>query len=238
MARHWLTADIHGAFSRLWGELQSQGFNPVEDTLYSLGDLVNRGAESAAASQWLMKPWFKAIRGNHEAMILQRHANPSDTDARRMLENVGGVWWDTQSKQQKELLAGGFSSLPYVRTLKVLGRSVGLIHADVPEGIAWDDMGSLLEKNDQRACETALWSRARWQASIGSGLVGDDLPRVDGVDWVFVGHSPVDKPTIVGNVVFLDCGLWRGNTNGIICLEDWLLENDPELQGLDEAGKV
>lgn len=217
MAKHWLTADIHGAFSALWCELAERGFNPAEDVLYSLGDLVNRGDESAAALQWLHKPWFKPVMGNHEAIVVSGDIH--------LLAQVNGGWLFKASDTLQARAADMLGALPYFRTIAVAGQKIGLVHADVPEGSSWDDFTSELTKRDEGAVQSALWSRARWQASIGSGLGGRDLPPVEGVDWVFVGHSPVEKPTIVGNVVFMDCGLWRGNTNGIICLEDWLAEH-------------
>lgn len=216
-AKHWVTADIHGAFSSLWTRLVNLGFNPKEDILFSLGDLVNRGEESSAALQWMHKPWFKPVMGNHEAMVLNADQG--------LLSAVNGSWYLELSSSEQSQTAAVLSSMPYARTINVAGSRIGLVHADVPEGCTWSQFTEALSVKDEHAIQSALWSRARWQASIGSGLGGDDLPPVEGVDWVFVGHSPVDKPTIVGNVVFMDCGLWRGNTNGIICLEDWLAEH-------------
>lgn len=225
--KHWVTADIHGAFSILWNELLQAGFNPATDILYSLGDLVNRGSESVAAYQWLMKPWFKPVRGNHEAMIIQSFANPDNRDTQTLLRQTNGQWWFDLSETARTKLASGLDSLPYTRSLIVGERRIGLVHADVPEGMSWPDFCEATLAGDESARHAALWSRARWLASIGSGFTGEELPRVTGVDWVFVGHSPVEQPTIVGNVVFLDCGLWKGNRQGVICIQDWLQDNDP-----------
>lgn len=220
--KSWLVADIHGAFSALWDTLVEAGFQPEKDILYSLGDLVNRGPQSKAAQEWLKKPWFKPVRGNHEAMVISAHAKPFDSDVREQMSSVGGDWWYELGSSEQEHLVNGFLSLPLIRTVKVKGVSVGLVHADVPEGESWLRFQERVCAGESAACHAALWSRSRWQSSIGSGLTGSDLPMVDGVDWVFVGHSPVSKPTVVGNVVFADCGLWRGNTRGILCLDDWV----------------
>lgn len=214
MAKHWITGDIHGAFSVLWAELLAKGFNPNQDTLYSVGDLVNRGKESPAALEWLHKPWFKPILGNHESMVASADAS--------LLSQVGAEWWLKAGDAFKEKASAMLSALPLTRTLDVNGARIGIVHADVLEGVAWDKFCASLLAGDKAATSSALWSRSRWSASVGCGLTGEGLPLVDGVDWVFVGHSPVTEPTIVGNVVFIDCGLWRGNTNGILCLDDWL----------------
>lgn len=204
------------------------GFNPQTDLLYSLGDLVNRGQESANVLEWLKKPWFRAIQGNHESIIVKAWQQPDDSKNLSLLRSVGGDWWFGLGAAQQELVANGLASLPYCRTVHLLGQQIGLVHADVPEGVTWADFSEALIARTDGAVETALWSRWRWSAGIRQGLGEDFILPVTGVDWVFVGHSPVERPTVVGNVVFTDCGLWRGNSNGIICLDDWLqAQNQP-----------
>lgn len=221
----YISADIHGSFSRLWSCLQALGFNPAKDVLYSLGDLVNRGDESQFVAEWLQKPWFKPIRGNHEEIVLRAYRDPEDKQNSALLKSLNGGWWFDLGRAQKTQVANGIASLPYSRSFSCQGRSIGLVHADVYEGVAWPEYCAQLKNGDAAACETALWSRWRWQAVVAGGLSASQVQPVSGVDWVFVGHSPVDQPTAVGNVVYADCGLWRGNDQSVFCLDDWLLEN-------------
>jgi serine/threonine protein phosphatase 1 len=220
----YISADIHGSFSRLWRRLQALNFDPSKDVVYSLGDLVNRGEESCYVAEWLQKPWFKPVRGNHEHIVLQAHANPSDEKNTALLRSLNGDWWFRLSAQQQTQVANGLDSLPYARTFTCQGQRIGIVHADIYEGLSWDDYCAQLQAGDADAREMALWSRWRWKAVIGSGLSASQVQPVAGVDWVFVGHSPVDRPTVVGNVVYTDCGLWRGNDAGVFCLDDWLAE--------------
>ena len=58
--------DIHGHFSRLEATLAMRRFNPAQDRLFSVGDLVDRGQESPQVLDWLKRPWFFAVCGNHD----------------------------------------------------------------------------------------------------------------------------------------------------------------------------
>lgn len=221
----YVTADIHGSFSLLWGALKELGFSPGKDQLYSLGDLVNRGAESASVLQWLQKPWFKAIRGNHEAMVIRAWSQPDDKENLDLLRSVNGHWWFDLPKAQQEQVANGLASLPYYRQVNVGDKVLGLVHADVPEEGTWQTFCESLDQHDEDAIEVALWARGRWREAVSRGVPEDCLVPVKGIDAVFLGHSPVEQPTKIGNVIFADCGLWRGNSSGVICLDSWCAAN-------------
>lgn len=220
-SKTWLVADIHGGYGILWKALCERGFNPSTDQLWSVGDLVNRGADSEAALAWLEKPWFHAIQGNHEAMILQAWEHPNDEQNCDRLKRVGGEWWFSWPKTKQQRFAWLIERLPLSRTLDVAGKSIGLVHADVPDSMSWPEFSQALIDKAPHALETALWSRRRW-SDWQAGLSGKQIPDVAGVDYVFIGHSPVDKPSVVGNVVYFDTGLWRGETQSVICLDEFL----------------
>lgn len=72
MGRILITTDNHGALKAVKQVLESCKFNPNEDLLINLGDVVDRGTESAELVQFyielseecLYKPLF--IKGNHD----------------------------------------------------------------------------------------------------------------------------------------------------------------------------
>jgi len=68
--RDFVVGDIHGCFALLDAELAAQGFDPARDRLFSVGDLVDRGEESPAVLDAVHRHQIKAVRGNHEEMIL------------------------------------------------------------------------------------------------------------------------------------------------------------------------
>lgn len=68
----YLVGDIQGCDSALGRLLELAGFSPSRDTLYVLGDLVNRGPESVAVLHRLMGYGDAAqcLLGNHDLSLL------------------------------------------------------------------------------------------------------------------------------------------------------------------------
>jgi serine/threonine protein phosphatase 1 len=54
--RDFAVGDIHGCFSKLDAALCQVRFSPVHDRLFAVGDLVDRGPESAQVLEWLDQP--------------------------------------------------------------------------------------------------------------------------------------------------------------------------------------
>src|SRR5688500_11549454 len=69
---HYLIGDIQGCDAPLGRLLQKIAFSPSRDTLYLLGDLVNRGPASAAVLRRLMAHGdaAKCLLGNHDLSLL------------------------------------------------------------------------------------------------------------------------------------------------------------------------
>src|SRR3546814_4769251 len=68
--RDFVVGDIHGHFKLLTAALNNLDFNPELDRIFSVGDLIDRGPDSIDILKWLEKPWFHAVRGNHEQMLI------------------------------------------------------------------------------------------------------------------------------------------------------------------------
>lgn len=77
--KDYICSDIHGHFSLLSEQLAQINFNEQTDRLFSLGDLIDRGDESAQGLEWLAKPWFFAIQGNHERMLINAFESRSES---------------------------------------------------------------------------------------------------------------------------------------------------------------
>jgi len=69
---HFLIGDIQGCDAPLGRLLEKIGFSPSRDTLYLLGDLVNRGPSSAAVLRRLMRlgDAARCLLGNHDLSLL------------------------------------------------------------------------------------------------------------------------------------------------------------------------
>jgi len=66
----YVIGDLHGCFSLLERLLDEVRFDKSRDRLFSVGDLIDRGPESLRCLQLLAEPWFYAVQGNHENMML------------------------------------------------------------------------------------------------------------------------------------------------------------------------
>lgn len=194
----YVVGDIHGCYSALDVALNKIGFDPMSDRLFAVGDLVDRGPESHRALEWLDKPWFHACRGNHDEFVIRAQMDKDfDIDYWR---GIGGGWWlDVDETLQKQF-AFRFSQLPTALEIDSSIGKVGIVHADVPPNITWQEFVDGIEANDPRICDYAVWSRMR-----ASGIT---QTPVTGIDRVFCGHTVSYDGQIknVGNVWFIDTG--------------------------------
>src|SRR5690606_3252154 len=100
--------DIHGHFSAVQDVLDRARFDPAVDRLFSVGDLIDRGAESVQALKWLDQPWFHAVRGNHEDYVIRYRR----VDIANWIRNGGG-WFQGLEPTLKEEFRSRFDSLPF-----------------------------------------------------------------------------------------------------------------------------
>jgi serine/threonine protein phosphatase 1 len=201
--RDLIVGDIHGHFTRLQAALDRVGFDPdCGDRLFSVGDLVDRGPESDRVLDWLGKPWFHVVRGNHEQMAIDFAAGRI-REARLYMMNGGG--WNLSSPPEfSKEIAAAFDVLPIAIELDTEQGPVGIIHADCPVP-SWADCKARLsapglDVDADSFVSACLWSRSRIQGA-GDGEVGD-------IRAVVVGHTPMDRMTSLGNVIYIDTGGW------------------------------
>jgi len=190
--RDFVVGDIHGCFSSLDETLRRIRFEPARDRLFSVGDLVDRGPDSQRAPDYLGADWFHAVRGNHEQMAVDFAAG--DLDRASYAAN-GGEWFIALSPAERIPYVRAFAALPLAMEIETPRGLVGIVHADCPVS-HWGDLPAAL--TDARVAAACLWSRERIQ--------GGHEDRIEGVEAVIVGHTPVDRVTALGNVVFIDTG--------------------------------
>ncbi len=70
--QRWLIGDIQGCFSAFQALLRKINFDPRQDKLYPLGDLVNRGEDDLATLEWLFdhRHCVFPVLGNHDLHML------------------------------------------------------------------------------------------------------------------------------------------------------------------------
>lgn len=198
--RDFVVGDLHGTFTLLRRAMDAVGYDVTRDRLFSVGDLIDRGPDSADVVEVLQIPGFHAIAGNHELMLLdavQIHGIDSDVLSPLFVRNGLGWWLDTPIDARRRIHAAVLE-LPLAMDVQTQRGTVGLVHADVPAGMSWQAFCAALDAEDEKTVEVATWSRRRIQASDASG--------VQGIGRVFVGHTPINGVQRLGNVYYIDTG--------------------------------
>lgn len=195
--------DVHGYFTRLQAALDAAGFDPGRDRLFSVGDLVDRGPESLKVDEWLLrKPWFHAIRGNHEQMAIESYEAGKGSHQCSFHCINGGAWFYALSSIEQSCYASIFSDLPLLIEVETTAGRVGLVHADCPCK-SWPELVAAIERGDSEADHLSaicLWSRHRIQH--------EDRSVIDGVRAVVAGHTPLRQVAVLGNVYHIDTAGW------------------------------
>jgi serine/threonine protein phosphatase 1 len=94
---------------------------------------------------------------------------------------------------------------------------VGIVHAEAPA--EWPILLELLEGHRSISrgirrdlIEVCLWSRDR--------ITKRDGNPIEGVARVYVGHTPLSEPVVLGNVVYVDTGIVYGHALTVINLAE------------------
>lgn len=199
----YAVGDIHGCFSKLQSSLDEAGFNPENDRLFSVGDLVDRGQENEAVVDWIAKPWFHAVRGNHDDFAI-RHAKIGELDFNNYTRN-GGAWFIALPKDEQLTIADALESLPFAISVETDNGLIGIVHADIPFD-SWQELETALQSDISRnkskpITDWLMWSRERAESHY-QGIIS-------GITHLIVGHTPVTKPIQLGNVIYIDTMGWR-----------------------------
>ena len=195
--RDFVVGDIHGMFAHLRSLLDEIGFDTQVDRLFSVGDLVDRGPDSASALEWLEQPWFHACRGNHEQFAIDS-VDPEQYDL--WVNHNGGEWWLDLDEASHARFREAFANLPLAMEVETASGMVGIVHADVPPLMTWSRFIELLQARDRDAALYAIWSRNRVQSNVSRG------PVSGGVERVYCGHTPTRSTISIENVHYIDTG--------------------------------
>jgi serine/threonine protein phosphatase 1 len=200
--RDFVVGDVHGELGILVRALESLKFDKANDRLLSVGDLIDRGPDSARVIEFLGQPWFFAVAGNHEQFLLDNHKNKMSS--KDSWYTYGGRWWDSIDRDQRTLIADLIQNHMYATITVGEGMSrYGIVHADIPAEMSWEEFRLSIE-SESNSQAVALWSRERIRGAVDK----QDLLQqcVSDVEVVFCGHTSVLEPLVLGNVVFLDTG--------------------------------
>jgi serine/threonine protein phosphatase 1 len=192
--KDYAVGDIHGGFEFLDAALKKIKFNRTVDRLFSLGDLVDRGAQSHQVLEWLAQPWFHAICGNHDFMAWRSALDMPYSQVNHVKH--GGQWLGTLPKTQQIAIGEGLRALPIAAQVATPEGLIGLVHADCP----FDDWAHMQQPLSRSNIDSCLWSIERHSRQY-TGLV-------KGVRAVVQGHLTLRGPKKMGNVYYIDTNGW------------------------------
>ena len=204
--RDFVCGDIHGCFDLLRQALDTAAFDPERDRLFTVGDLIDRGPQSAQVLDWLAEPWLHSCLGNHEEMALEA-AHDRMVMLNWILGNGGDWWLHLDADAQRDYLLA-FAQLPLAMEVDTAQGRVGIVHADIPDGLGWPAFIDGLEAADTDMLETALWGRQRACGAVSTAVAG--------IDQVVCGHTiALDyKAHAVANVWLIDTGAFMSEEDG------------------------
>lgn len=227
--RDFIVGDIHGFYDTLMSGLEFLKFDGSVDRLFSVGDLVDRGPKSFECLRLIDEPWFFAVAGNHEDMLIQSINHPEPA---YMWINNGGFWaydfWnDKFSDMHSEFfnhLADKAKALPWI--IRIGDENV-IIHAELVHHNINDLRSGLLGDDEKlmKCCggdtiygDTMVkWGRKLWSPVQGVNL--DDPSNIhklakkmhrdgnyDNLPTVWSGHTVISRPCKWNNFINIDTG--------------------------------
>ncbi len=206
--RDFVVSDIHGNYEPFLRALAKVKFNGQIDRVIAVGDIIDRGSHSEKCLELFAEPWFLSVRGNHEQLLIEASVKQSDEKWSHWLVN-GGQWALSLDDNQLSHWANRFEQLPLTITLPCGSQTIGICHAQYIQS----DWSERYTADDQQAVDW-IWGRSRLKA-MNSQVIG-------GIDWVFSGHTLVNKLETLGNSVFIERGAFIGNPLSLIDLKRWL----------------
>ena len=217
----YVTSDIHGCYEKYLRLIERLDMKEA-DTLYILGDLVDRGGGGIEIIKDVMKRKnVVCLRGNHDyyaLIFLKRFAVQDHIKEENRLKDVFRLWledggaetfsaFSKLSDNEKHSVLSFLDSLPFYEELSINGQRFFLSHT---------------------VCEKAKLLDIE-KCSILDFLIGElEYEKCYFEDMTIVtGHTPTGfiDPAYTGRIwkgnrhIAVDCGAVFGNPLGCICLD-------------------
>ena len=211
VGKDYFVGDIHGCYEQLMEALVKIKFNPDVDRLISVGDLVDRGLDSVKCLNLLKESWFHAVSGNHEDMMIKSFRREWPTH--NYIQNGGKWFFHLPYEEQEQLVLLADTKMPLVIEVETDIGTIGVIHANAPDD--WQKYHQLNDDEDffdDALVEDTIWGRRR--------IYGNQSGRVKRIDYVVVGHTPVEDVTVLDNIVYIDTGAVYNNSLTILSVDE------------------
>ena len=202
----YIVGDLHGCFNDFREMLKRIGFDKTRDRMFSVGDLCDRGPDSVGCLSLMYEPWFHAVRGNHEQMMIDSVINNNNNVWENWIYN-GGNWYNRIDIDLLKQLAEKANELPYIIVIgKESEQRFNIVHAELFK--AADEALVADEDIDEWFFQLGQEDNMIWGRTIASNKSLYRQKRIDnpGLSTTFVGHTPVGVPFKCLNHVFIDTG--------------------------------
>lgn len=137
----------------------------------------------------------------------------------------GGSWAEDMELEALEPFYLAFSQLPLAIELALPnGKSVGLVHAELPDVCDWDEVKQLLAHIEPSQIEATLATSDMLWSKVQPYLSADEIPRIEpvrNIDHVFHGHTIVESYRTITNRTFMDLGSYESGRIGLIAPVDF-----------------
>ena len=174
MGHTYVMSDIHG-MAELFKRMLEQIRFRDDDTLYSLGDMIDRGPDPAGILDFAMSHGnVIALKGNHEDGFVQWYESVGDKMRQRYYYNTYDVLEDCDETREKIPEYVCFmKSLPLYRKVKAEGRCYLMAHASTEEILR------IWKRKERLLWDTSLIDRQTgipgYVPGLGLGLVFQEL---------------------------------------------------------------
>jgi serine/threonine protein phosphatase 1 len=209
--RDFVVSDLHGYYDEFQRQLELVRFDPAVDRVLSVGDLVDRGPDSRKCAGLLYEPWFRAVRGNHEQMLIDSLVYRYPQYVYTSIRN-GGVWaFNASEDPDVKKLLKRFDKLPYAIVVGEGESKYNIVHAEFLGSQAELERGHYTERQKQQM----LWGRSLLTMH-GSLPPGFEMPQLAPT---YVGHSIVPSVLRLGPFRFIDTGMYDGGQLTLLQVE-------------------
>lgn len=208
----YVVGDIHGCYDELMDNLRRVEFDEDQDFLISVGDLTDRGNKNEECVLLIDKPWFQAVRGNHEQTAMNGYFD-YEIKKSHMKTGNGGAWFYALPDAIQRFIIAEFDKLPIALEVSYKGKKYGVVHAEVPYN-DWNEFVTHLElntmmPNGKDTRDATMRNRVNYKK---------DYVKIENIDKVYLGHTVSRGIKIVGNCSYIDTGAVFGRYLTVIKL--------------------
>ena len=205
--RDFVVGDIHGHIGLLNELLEVVAFDRDIDRLFAVGDLVDRGPNTADVLRLCLEPWFFSAMGNHELMMLDAICGEFPNAMSCWVMNGGG-WWSGITEIERKELAVIAQSMPIAIVVGDGVNRFNVLHAEF--------LGTDTDLDSAHMLDTHVHMQMLWGRSV---VEGKQSPTHGGLSMTYVGHTIVKQPCTRANHAFIDTGSFLIGTGRLTMVE-------------------